>query len=198
MRPYCIYRKGNEVAKKSVAKKQGVTAKVAELRKGVEISIETVFLDAINKQVADCHKKAEYRPTVVTIVVNADERFLLGFKATGECTFVQGGIHVGEDVIDAALRELDEEAQLRATKVVSYCGSEADDIRKKQYYYFLVSVKGIPRGKPKLDEIASLGWFSQKKLQSQIALLKGKYRAKRECMLRALKSAQSFVEMAVS
>lgn len=65
-----------------------------------------------NQFISDLHEKKEWRPTVVVLLQNHQGKFGIGRQNNGEENWspVQGGIHLGESLAQAGLREIREEA----------------------------------------------------------------------------------------
>jgi len=163
----------------------------------VAIQVGRDILDFVNTDAVRQHVLKTYRPTAVAIVENEKGRILLVKSAKGSYWgFPQGGVEESEEVVQALLRELEEEVGIVAADVDvrTYCLTERLDTphaRKgflygKQYYYFHVGYRGSSRIVLQREEVSDYCWLSRHRAAEFINGLNERYRKKKLGMLAAL------------
>lgn len=114
------------------------------------LCINEFELERLNNQVEKLHQEKSYRPIAVMLVENQRRQILLVQSAKNPDWWglPQGGVNLGESLVYAAVRELQEETgiDIDAIEYILDCGVNQIDIpewehrdgfqKGKRYYYF--------------------------------------------------------------
>jgi putative (di)nucleoside polyphosphate hydrolase len=164
------------------------------------VCINETDLDRLNGLVEELHNEKSYRPVAVVLVENTRRQVLLvqSAKNSDWWGLPQGGIEQGECLIDAAIRELEEETGITSESVeyILDCGTNYIDIPKWEHrdgfqkgkWYFYLHFGGCKPEvniKLKSDELSAYKWLHPSEAVEQLSTVNEE---KRDSIIKAMQN----------
>lgn len=148
-------------------------------------------LTRIQALASRAHQDKEYRPVAAGLITDQQGRvlFVQSAKNTDDWGFPQGGVEPGEEVVDALLREINEEVGIlpRELHVDAFLHTEDLDAppertsrrgftKGKRYFFFALTYHGDGNLTCDPKEIHSCQWVSPLNIAATLATTRAKRR----------------------
>ena len=136
------------------------------------VYVDRRILARVDAWITRQHANGLYRPTAVALIESSRGAVLL-LKSVKDSwwSFPQGDVRLGEGVIDALLRNVEEKTGIsgsqlivsrfmRATRILMPGMGLRGPVPGTSYYYFDVSVVGVPKVTLQVDVATDYRWLS--------------------------------------